>query len=771
MFPKVICLLMLLGLILVGCEEAAPPDHQSSNTSVSESVEQPEKKVSYVGSPTCARCHENEQQQWSDSHHDQAMQLATTKTVLGNFNNAPFEYYGIRSTFTKKDEKFFVQTDGPNGELADFEITHTFGIDPLQQYLVTFPDGRLQALSIAWDSRSKEEGGQRWFHLYPNENITHDDPLHWTKRNQTWNYMCADCHSTNVRKNFALQDNRYTTTWSDINVGCEACHGPGSNHIRWADTNQAGQDSPGTDGQYGFSHALTTATDEINTCARCHARRSILAEGYLPGRNFYDFYRPALLEDGLYHADGQILDEVYVYGSFLQSKMYQKGVRCTDCHHPHTTRLKTSGNATCTRCHQSQPPSRFPTLQAKNYDSSAHHFHPTGSSGSTCSACHMPSKNYMVIDERHDHSFRIPRPDLSIELGTPNACNSCHAKQSFQWAADHIADWYKHKPLPHFAKFFDAGRQGKLLAETPLTALSLDHETPEIIRATSMSLLQRYGKPISKDAITAGLHDNSPLIRLASLRGAERLLPETRWQLTHHLLTDSVHVVKIEAARILAVVDPASLSLAQKGLLDSALSEYITTQRLNADRPEAHTNLGLIYSQTRKFAKAQHAYEKALRLDPQWIPALVNLADLYRVQGRDAEGEQFIKRGLDSEPNNADLHHAYGLWLTRQNRLPEAIDALNQATKLAPDISRYAYVYGIALNSTGQVSEARQVLGAAQAKFPENIDILYALVTIHRDRGDTVGALGYAKRLATLRPDQEYFSQLVNELQTPPTSR
>ena len=761
--------LMLLGLFLFGCEETAPPDQQSSSDPPSQAVKQPEKKENYVGNVVCARCHEKEHQQWSDSHHDRAMQLATTETVLGNFNNEAFEYYGIRSTFTQKDDKFFVQTDGPNGELGEYEITHTFGIDPLQQYLVTFPDGRLQALSIAWDSRSKEESGQRWIHLYPHEHITHDDSLHWTKSDQTWNYMCADCHSTNVRKNFNLKENRYNTTWSEINVGCEACHGPGSNHIRWADNNTAGQESSDANGRLGFSDTLTTATDEINTCARCHARRSILAEGFVPGRNFYDFYRPAFLEDGLYHADGQILDEVYVYGSFLQSKMYQKGVRCTDCHNPHSTHLVVSGNATCTRCHQPEPPSRFPSLQAKNYDSSAHHFHPTDSSGSKCTACHMPSKTYMVIDERHDHSFRIPRPDLSVELGLPNACNSCHAQKSFQWAADRIADWYKHEPLPHFANTFDAGRQGQLLAETPLATLSLDHEKPEIIRATALSLLHRYGKPVSGKAIAEGLHDTNPLIRLASLRGAERLLPEARWQLAHHLLTDPVHSVKIEAGRILAPVDPASLSPTQKDLLDSALSAYIATQKLNADRPEAHTNLGLIYSQTRKPAKAQQAYEHALRLDPQWVPALVNLADLYRAQGRDAEGEQFLKRGLDSAPNNADLHHAYGLWLTRQKRLPEAIDALNQATTLAPDISRYAYVYGIALNSAGQISKARQVLREAQAKFPENLDILYALVTIHRDQGDSQSALVYAKRLATLRPDQEYFQQLVNELQTQPT--
>ena len=259
--------------------------------------------------------------------------------------------------------------------------------------------------------------------------------------------------------------------------------------------------------------------------------------------------------------------------------------------------------------------------------------------------------------------------------------------------------------------------EAELLAETPLATLSLDTDKPNIVRATALSLLQGYGKPVSRDAIAEGLHDQHSLIRLASLRGAERFLPVVRWQLAHHLLTDSVLSVRIEAARILAPVDPSSISPEQRDILDSALSEYIATQKLNADRPEAHTNLGLIYSQTRKPAKAQQAYEQALSLDPQWIPALVNLADLYRAQGRDAEGEQFLKRGLDSAPNNADLHHAYGLWLTRQSRPSEAIDALKRATELAPDIPRYAYVYGIALNSSGQTSEAQQVLRPPKPNF------------------------------------------------------
>jgi len=333
---------MLLTFSLVGCDGNAPSDSPPSEQKQPGSANSPAETPNYVGGAVCVQCHQKQYDQWVGSHHDRAMQLATADSVLGNFENGTFEYYGIHSTFSKNHDKFYVRTDGPNGKLADFEITHTFGVDPLQQYLITFPDGRLQALGIAWDTRSKEDGGQRWFHLYPNEPITHSDSLHWTRNNQTWNYMCADCHSTNVHKNYNLEEDRYKTTWSDINVGCEACHGPRSTHVSWAKSSQLGADRSDSYHPPKGTSALATATEEINTCAKCHARRSILAEGYIPGQSFLNHYMPALLDTDLYYPDGQVRDEVYVYGSFLQSKMYQGGVRCTDCHDPHTNHLRKS---------------------------------------------------------------------------------------------------------------------------------------------------------------------------------------------------------------------------------------------------------------------------------------------------------------------------------------------------------------------------------------------------------------------------------------------
>src|SRR4029453_11018713 len=194
----------------------------------------PTDAATFAGSEACAGCHQSEAKLWRTSQHERAMAHATDKSVLGDFNDVSFQYFDVRSRFFRKDGKFFVETDGPDGKLKTFEVKYTFGVDPLQQYLIEFPDGRLQALSVAWDVRPKDKGGQRWFHLYPNEHIKHGDVLHWTRLNQNWNFMCAECHSTGVQKNYDSAADRFATKWAEISVGCEACHGAGSRHVAWA---------------------------------------------------------------------------------------------------------------------------------------------------------------------------------------------------------------------------------------------------------------------------------------------------------------------------------------------------------------------------------------------------------------------------------------------------------------------------------------------------------------------------------------------------------
>jgi predicted CXXCH cytochrome family protein len=324
----------------------------------------------FVGRDVCSGCHEEQAAQWSGSHHDLAMQAASEETVLGDFDNASLNRYGVTSSFFRKGETFMVRTEGADGKLRDYPISYTFGVEPLQQYLVEFPRGRLQALSLAWDTRPKERGGQRWFHLYPDEQIAHDDELHWTQPSQNWNSMCAECHSTNLEKNYDPAERTFSTAWSEIDVSCEACHGPGSDHVAWAgrkpgwEKHESGMGlAISLDERKRVDWAMDPETGnavrsrprdsgrEIGMCARCHSRRSPISGNYVHGEPLLDHYLPRLLDAGMYYADGQIDDEVYVYGSFIQSRMFQAGVTCSDCHEPHSLQLRAPGNGVCLQCH------------------------------------------------------------------------------------------------------------------------------------------------------------------------------------------------------------------------------------------------------------------------------------------------------------------------------------------------------------------------------------------------------------------------------------
>lgn len=751
---------MNLGLVCAILVSLVLPSLGQSN-SVPAKVAVPEPSATgagSVGAKSCARCHSKEYALWVGSHHDLAMGAASEKTVLGDFNDTEFTHFGLASRFFKRDDKFMVRTDGPDGELHDYEVKYTFGAYPLQQYLIEFPGGRYQALSIAWDSRPKGEGGQRWFHLYPNERIAHSDVLHWTSLNQNWNSMCAECHSTNLEKNYDAATHRYQTTWSEINVSCEACHGPASAHVSWAERKPGWEDSNGDRGLLvglnkhtgnewvidaaGGNPRLKTprrSDDEIELCGRCHSRRSTLAETFPQRGSLLDTHMPRLLDEGFYHPDGQIQEEVYVYGSFLQSKMYHAGVSCSDCHEPHSLKLRAPGNAVCTSCH----------LSAK-FDTTGHHHHKVDSAGAKCVSCHMPVKTYMVVDPRHDHSLRIPRPDLSVKLGTPNACNSCHGTFRAEWAAEKVREWYGQpaQGFQDYAEVLHAGRDGAPAAGQQLAGLVEDKKVPAIARATALSLLQPYLSPALLHVIKAGLQDSDPLVRVAAIRALRTAPLAIRLELGFPLLKDPVRAVRVEAARLLAPVREQNLTADQRSVLDQAFKEYEATQDINADRPESHLNLGSFYAERGQLAKAETAYKKAIEIQPSFTPAYVNIADLYRVKGKDDDGAGWLRKALAVNPDDAEARYALGLLGVRQKRLPEALAQFERAARLRPDNPRYSYVYAVALNSAGKATEAINVLEKAYQRHPRNREILSGLVAFHRETGNLSAAKKYAAKLA-----------------------
>ena len=733
--------------------------------------------LAFAGSDTCAQCHPGETKLWRTSQHKQAMDHATNPSVLGDFNETGFDYYGVHSRFFRKDGKFFVETDGPDGKLATFEVKYTFGVDPLQQYLIEFPDGRLQALSIAWDSRPKAQGGQRWFHLYPNEEIKHDDVLHWTKLNQNWNFMCAECHSTSVRKNYDAANDRFATSFAEISVGCEACHGQGSRHVAWARSQQSwfGKteepakgllvrfderrdvvwriDSKTGNAQRNFTPALVRR--EVETCGRCHARRGEFSEDWVPGRWLSDTHVVSPLARGLYHADGQMLDEVYNYGSFKQSKMFAAGVTCGDCHEPHAAKLRAPGDGVCLQCHT-----------ADKYAAATHHHHEAASPPLACASCHMPERTYMVVDRRHDHSFRVPRPDLSAKLGTPNTCNDCHRDKTAEWAASAIERWHgpNRKGLQNYAEAFHAAWTGHSDAAALLGKIAADPSVPSFARASAMTELAPWLSPANIGLAQAGLSDPDPMVRIGALDMLANVSAAQLWPLVSPLLSDSNRGVRIRAAALLAAVPTASQPAVDRERFERATAEFIAAQRLNADRPQARSTLGNFHARRGLATEAEAEYKAALRLSPQFTPAAINLADLYRQLVRDGDGESVLRAAIATSPRDAGLHHALGLVLTRLKRTDGAIAELHRAAEIEPDRARYSYVYAVALHSAGRGEEAMTVLKQILVHHPDDRDTLLALISFTRDAGDFATAFDYAERLARVAPNDPNVAALVESL-------
>ena len=661
------------------------------------------------------------------------MQPAEARTVLGDFDGAAVSTNGGPVRLFQRDGHYFAHATGPDGVAADFQVRYTLGVFPLQQYLVALPDGHIQALASAWDSRPKAQGGQRWIGLYPERVLAPGDVLHWTGRDQNWNFMCATCHTTDLQRNYDAATARSQTTWSEAHVGCEACHGPGAGHLAWARDPAHGPANKGLTVmlqasrqlQWGFWQPaqriatprgpVAVAAAQSETCFPCHARRQPLSEAMAPGRSLLDSQLPQLIEAGVYHADGQIDAEDFEFGSFAQSRMYGAGVTCTNCHDAHDLKLRATGNTLCTQCHR-----------ADVYDVSAHHHHRAQTEGSSCVSCHMPAKTYMGVDRRRDHSFRIPRPDLSVQTGVPNTCNACHADRKPEWAAAAIKGWTGHDPATamDFAAVFDDIWSG---ADATSGLLRVTAQGPSpMVRASALALLPQTGAQTREvvTALSTAIHAREGLIRLGAARGLAVLEPAQALRIGAPLLGDPLKAVRVEAARSLAGSADAHTPPPLAADLDRAIAELMAVERSAAERPESYVNRAQIESRLGRDADAERELRAALRLDPRFVPAMVNLADLDRSRGREANAEQWLRRAVSIAPTAAEPAHALGLLEVRNGHLDQALTWLKQAAALDGGNARYSYVYAVALAEAGRKAEAQKVVKAARQRAPKDASLL-----------------------------------------------
>jgi predicted CXXCH cytochrome family protein len=758
--------------------------------------------ATYAGHETCRSCHEAEFREWLGSDHHLAMNPATEEFVLGDFDDAVFEHFGQTFRFFRKGDEYWINAPDEEGTPRDMRVDYTFGHDPLQQYLIPFPGGRYQALQVCWDSRPTEEGGQRWYHLYPDEPVPPDDPLHWTRRHFNWNYMCADCHSTNLDKGFDPETLAYDTTWSEMNVSCEACHGPGSEHVRWAAAKARAEAAPGdpvaqeefaalkdyvaskglvvtlkepgadptefpwaidpSTGQPRRTRALASNV-QLDTCAPCHSHRTLLEPRLVAGQPYHDTHAPSVLTDRLYHHDGQIKEEVYVYGSFVQSKMHHAGVRCTDCHNPHSMKLVAPGNALCVRCHQADP-----------YDTPAHHFHAVGSTGASCVECHMPTETYMGVDARRDHSLRVPRPDLAKGLGAPDACTKCHTDQSQDWAAGWFRQWWGGGPRnAHYGEILASARRGEAGSANRLAALAADLSQPALVRAAAVETAGRSGPSEEATRLVSGrLADPDASVRaeafatLLAWPADQRLRLATAQAGPAAGLDDPARRVRTEAARVLAAAHGA-FDETLRAAFDRAAAEFVAKQGAIADRAAGHMLLAAFHLDLGRPAEAEAAFRLAQRVEPEFVPVRVNFAEMLYAANRPAEAERELRAAAEAAMSDHDrglARESLARLLIRLKRYEDGLAELAAAAELLPESAETQYFYGVALNSLGRFPEALPALEKARALAPNHLEYLVGLATVCRDAGRLDLALRYAREALALDPANPQLRQLVGSL-------
>lgn len=720
-------------------------------------------------SSQCVGCHAGQVKQWRTSDHGKAMDHATIETVLGNFDNATITHFSQRATFSRKNGKFLATLTEAD-EAAQYTISYVFGHYPLQQYLIETENGRFQVFPFAWDSRDEKEGGQRWYPNYEDEDIGVNDRLHWKQPMQNWNGMCADCHSTGLTRNFDTDTLAFNSHFDAINVSCASCHGDMANHYKLDsnalssthasktgtainnDTAPYSQNTLSTGEQKAMGQWLLKEGDKIaswqelengeykpakrdnsfmDTCFGCHSLRSPLTDGINPEHHYLDQFTPSLLISPLYFADGQIKEEVYVYGSFLQSRMYEAGVNCIDCHNPHTMKLKVEGNGLCLQCHSAQA-----------YEGEKHTKHPRNSGAGQCVNCHMPTRTFMGVDARRDHSFSIPTPHVSAKTGAPNACLKCHEKDN-DWVSKQLNEWYgRDSTLNSDEEKYIAFMHGEAMGKNEMLRLAHAKTLPVIKRATVVTMLSSRIETLTDRDLRPFIRNKEPLMRLAAAQAGRALPADQRLKSYKGLLND-----KLKSIRVAAVNNLIGLCI-DSAPFNEALDELNVSNTINQWRGEGNLNQSLIEYQLGNIQEAETLLKQGIQADPFFEANYINLAELYRSQNKAELEKQTLEEAVKAVPNSDIVYYSLGMLNIRQQNKPAAVKLFKKASELAPTNTQNWYIYALALDNIGKTQNAITVLKEGLSHV--------------RDRRLIELGMSFSRKLGN-RKSFSYFTSLANE--------
>ena len=691
-------------------------------------------QAAFVGNQTCVGCHSKEFKDWEHSHHAKAMMEVNDSSVLGDFNNVQLVRNGLTHKMFKKKDSFYVITDGPNGTMEEFEIKYTFGYHPIQQYLVELDQGRLQVLSLTWDVVKKE-----WYYMsdevYKNLSIDHGNWLHWTNQAYNWNSMCAECHTTNLKKNYNPTTDSYQTTWSQLSVNCEACHGPAEYHLKWSANKEMDI------ANYGFVKSLKKSDNkaQLESCARCHSRRSIFDDYNYKWEQLHEQMAIGTIGAPNYHPDGQIKEEDFEVGSYMQSKMHEKGVKCSNCHNVHSGKVKFQDNRLCTQCHL-----------PNQYDTEKHHHHQKNQSGSLCIDCHMPGNYFMGRHFRRDHSLRIPRPDISKVTNAPNACNQCHKDKTTDWAIEKTTAWYGLKNKDHFGFTFHKASQGDFSALEELYTIINDEKKPMIVRQTAMDVLRTNYPEQSQSILNPFLSNKATELRYQSVFNSR--VDETNASQILNLLNDPIKGIRTTAA-IKIAEDKRFLTATYQSDYNKAIKEYVAILTYNSDFPDAKLNLGNYYYSQNNPQKAAEYYLKTIHQDKELTQAYYNLAYLYNETNKKSDAVAVLESYLQKNPKDTRAYYDVGLLVAEYGDYPTAIVYLEKAKNYTSPNDRVLLNLAKIYAFLGAKNKAESYFEELVQKYPDTQEYYVELFQFYIQNKNTEKAKQTAVKLLQRFPN------------------
>jgi len=707
--------------------------------------EQSKAFAQYAGSKSCRECHEKAFDLWLGSDHQLAERLPDPKMDREAFDpHREFKQPSLTSKLFSEEDHFHIATQGASGEKETFEVERVIGETPIRQYLVRFPRGLLQAVDLSHDPHKNE-----WFNVFGDEDRQPGEWGHWTGRGMNWNTQCASCHNTRLRKNYDETTDSYLTAMAEMSVGCEACHGPMKAHVDWRKEYAGTSDKDPTLRKFDNTQWLAA-------CGKCHSRRTELTGDFKPGDPYLDHFSHVIPdESNIYYADGQVREENYVLTSFLSSKMHHAGVRCVDCHEPHSAKILQPGNALCMRCHTGTYPN------SPKIDPPTHTHHKLNGEGGQCVNCHMPQTTYMQRDPRRDHGFTIPDPLLTKEHGIPNACNRCHADKDTDWALAAVEKWYgprMNRPARKRTQWIAKAREGAAGSRENLLQLLREEKTP-FWKAVATELLYPWTyDPEVTTLLLGNLTHTNALLRGTTARALDPLARRNNPRIDSalaKLLDDPVRKVRVDAAWTLRDrVDPQS----------KAGEDLLRTLTYNVDMPTGALQKGVYHLDRDESKLAEHYFRWAIKLDSYSAPLRHEFAIALSMMGRTSEAIDALKEAIRLEPIEAEYHYKLALAWNETGRTDRTVDSLVRAVQLNPRHSRAWYNLGLARNGMNQPEAAIAALLKAENVEQNDPDIPYARATILLRLRRIPEAVEAAQRALEIQPSYNPARALLQEV-------